>query len=167
MRLVKFEYLYDDSGNRTQEKKTVGATVTTLDYTYDWFNRLLTVKKDTVLQVTYSYDESDNRVTAVRGGVTKTYIYDDANQLVSITAGAVTEDFTHDLDGNMTSRTVSGVTTNYLWDQDMRLKRIDGGSDQLYDAEGIRKKTGATSFYSSGASNTGFCQWRHRAILSA
>ena len=77
------------------------------------------------------------------------------------------ENFTHDLDGNMTSRTVSGVTTNYLWDQDMRLKRIDGGSDQLYDAEGIRKKTGATSFYSSGAPNTGFCQWRHRAILSA
>ena len=89
--LVKFEYLYDDSGNRTQEKKTVGATVTTSDYTYDWLSRLLTVKKDTVLQVTYSYDESDNRATEARGGVTKTYVYDDANQLVSSTAGGVTE----------------------------------------------------------------------------
>lgn len=151
--LVKFEYFYDDSGNRTQEKKTVGANVTTWDYTYDWFSRLLTVKKNGALQVTYTYDESDNRATEVRGGVTKTYVYDDANQLVSSTAGGVTENFTHDLDGNMTSRTVSGVTTNYLWDQDMRLKRIDGGSDQLYDAEGIRKKTGATSFYSSGAAS--------------
>jgi RHS repeat-associated protein len=152
--LVKFEYLYDDSGNRTQEKKTVGAsTVTTRDYTYDWFSRLLTVTKNGALQVTYTYDESDNRATETRGGVTKTYVYDDANQLVSSTAGGVTENFTHDLDGNMTSRTVSGVTTTYAWDQDMRLKRIGAGSDQLYDAEGIRKKTGATSFYSSGAAS--------------
>ena len=151
--LLSIAYDYDDSGNRTQEVRIANGTTVTTNFTYDWLDRLLTMSRNGSLKVTYGYDESDNRISEVRPSGSKIFVHDDANQLVSSTIGGVTENFTHDLDGNMTSRTVGGVTTNFHWDQDFRLKRINSGPDQLYDAEGIRKKTGATSFYSSGAAS--------------
>ena len=151
--LLSIAYDHDDSGNRTQEVRIAGGTTLTTDFGYDWLNRLRTVTRNGTLEVTFDYDESDNRISEVRPSGSKTFVHDDANQLVSSTVGGVTENFTHDLDGNMTSRTVGGVTTNFHWDQDFRLKRINSGAEQLYDAEGIRKKTGATSFYSSGAAS--------------
>ena len=151
--LLSIAYDYDDSGNRTQEVRIANGTTVTTNFTYDWLDRLLTMSRNGSLKVTYGYDESDNRISEVRPSGSKIFVHDDANQLVSSTIGGVTENFTHDLDGNMTSRTVGGVTTNYHWDQDFRLKRINSGPDHLYDAEGIRKKAGATNFYSSGAAS--------------
>ena len=50
-----FTYGYDDSGNRvTMDEVGPGSVTTNWEYGYDWFNRLTSVTKNTILQVKWT-----------------------------------------------------------------------------------------------------------------
>lgn len=161
-----FTYGYDDSGNRvTMDEVDPSSVTTNWEYGYDWFNRLTSVTKNTVLQESYTYDESDNRYTVTRGNQVWRYSCDLADQINSIALSTnggpevVVESFTPDEDGNIAVRVKDGVTTEYEWDTMNRLRqvKVDGNVvvRSLYDAEGIRRlsKDGSgdqSKFFSSG-----------------
>jgi RHS repeat-associated protein len=170
--LQRFEYSYDDSGNRIQMIDTPEnlANQITWAYNYDWLNRLSEVKRNGDTFSLYAYDESDNRIELQlpQADEVWTYGFDVADRILSrslnISGGGAAEfeTFEHDDDGNMTSRTLTSndSTTNYFWTTDNRLRKIEEDSVQQavskYDAAGIRRfsqRTGEaypSSYYSSG-----------------
>ncbi|MEW6283713.1 MAG: RHS repeat-associated core domain-containing protein, partial [Candidatus Eremiobacterota bacterium] len=154
--LQRFEYAYDDSGNRRELADTPLDTSKKLvwSYSYDRLNRLAEVVREmpdaspAVPTVTtyYAYDESDNRIefgyTEGEVGVDPTvvteYTYNEADEILERYVDSIlTETFTHDLDGNMVGRVLNPggqneTTTAYRFDDMDRLVRIertpDGGS---------------------------------------
>jgi RHS repeat-associated protein len=68
-------FIYDDNGNRTQ--KTKGDD--TLDYTYDYANRLTKVEENDSTIGEYVYDGDGKRLQKTENSTTTTYIYSDIN----------------------------------------------------------------------------------------
>lgn len=163
----KFQYAYDDSGNRKQLTDTpaAGADQVVWDYSYDRLNRLSSVTRSmpqanpSVAEVVTSYlfDESDNRIqvdytVGEDPTVSTTYVYNLADEITERWVDQVlTETFVHDKDGNMVSRVLdpggAEVTTNYKFDEWDRLVCIETKSDgtvlsrqrSRYDSGNIRK----------------------------
>ncbi|MBX3169377.1 MAG: RHS repeat-associated core domain-containing protein [Candidatus Eremiobacteraeota bacterium] len=162
----RFEYSYDDSGNRISLIDTPDAGgATTWSYGYDYLNRLTSVTRGSSTTL-YAYDESDNRMSlTLPNGDVWTYGYDLADQIASRSftpfggSPAVVESYSHDHDGNMIARTQSGVTTTYDWNDFNRLRQVAVGGTPVettsYDHEGIRRLkvdgAGASKSFSSGA----------------
>ncbi|MBT9588611.1 hypothetical protein IV102_35060 [bacterium] len=165
----RFEYAYDESGNRISLIDTPEniAQQVTWAYGYDWLNRLSSVSRNGVPTAVYAYDESDNR-TSLSLPVSSevwTYGYDLADQILSRSkstgGGPVTlvESYGHDADGNMTARTKAGITTNYDWNTLNKLRQVKVGGvvveSTSYDHGGIRRlkkdSSGPSKSYSSGA----------------
>lgn len=162
----RFEYTYDDSGNRITLVDTpdVGAA-TSWSYGYDYLNRLTSVTRGSSTTL-YAYDESDNRISlTLPSGDEWTYGFDLADQITSRSftpsggSLSVVETYTHDGDGNMDSRTQGGVTTTYDWNTLNRLRQVKVGSavseTTSYDHGGIRRLKvdggGSSKSFSSGA----------------
>lgn len=174
-RVHKFEYSYDDSGNRIQLIDTPLDLAEQLvwDYSYDWLNRLESVTRsrpeaspavDDIVTV-YGYDESDNRTefTYTEGSnpsVETTYSYNAADEITErMVASVVVETFTHDKDGNMLTRDNGSSTITYGWDHFDRLvsfRQTDPPKRQRYryDTGNIRKSKsemdGAQTTYKYG-----------------
>ena len=167
----RFEYGYDPAGNRISQLdvKGVGTTkATSWAYSYDWLDRLETVKKAEASTVgalgalqlvsVYSYDAADNRTRFEVPQLSEVYesFYDDADNITRIdkTVGAgspvTIESFTSDPDGNLLTRTdpATSVVTTYQWDDFDRLKRVESTEnaettrlqDNRYGVDGIRKR---------------------------
>ena len=168
--LRRFEYTYDDAGNRVTHKDIPATGNAKLwVYGYDWFNRLTSVSLDenanpsllstssATVQRAYAFDESDNRISLTINDPnpaaveTLTYEFDKADNLLNIKqqigSGSIStiETFGADDDGNMTERTKSGVTTTYAWDDFNRLIVVaasDASKDQkhVFGTNGFRRK---------------------------
>lgn len=162
----RFEYTYDDSGNRITLVDTPDSgPATSWSYGYDYLNRLTSVTRGSSTTL-YAYDESDNRMSlTLPSGDQWTYGFDLADQITSRSftpnggSLSVVETYTHDDDGNMDSRTQGGVTTTYDWNTFNRLRQVKVGSavseTTSYDHEGIRRLKvdggGSSKSRSSGA----------------
>jgi RHS repeat-associated protein len=96
-----YTYEYDGEGNRT--KRTTIATGETVEYTWDYRNRLTAVtykdsEGETTEVVTYTYDVFDRRIAkSVDGTPVERYVYDGANIL-----------FVFDGEGNLKARYLQG-----------------------------------------------------------
>ena len=95
--LSKFEYVYDEVGQRTQATNTYGwrqPATEVESYTYDNLRRLTGVDSSNGMWAVYGYDRSGNRTlwqtnddpftSTQNDGFTNIYTYNGANQLVSI-----------------------------------------------------------------------------------
>lgn len=163
----RFEYQYDDSGNRISQLDVTPTKATKWEYGYDWLDRLESVKKAEAATVgalgalqlvsVYQYDAADNRtefqVPNLNPALTETftYSYKDGDDIESIskTVGSgspvVIETFTSDDDGNLLTRASGGVTTYYTWDDFNRLKAISTSDNskkqtQTFGVNGFRRK---------------------------
>ena len=167
----RFVYSYDNSGNRKtmDEVRTLSGTPVTVNwaYTYDGFNRLAQVYKNSNLVSVYTYDESDNRtqVDWPQSGEVWKMTFDIADRIekreYKVGAGAFSdfETYTHDDDGNMTSRTLvaSSTTVSYDWNSHNRLRQVrENGAHKestSFDHGGIRRlkadSGGNTKYFSS------------------
>ncbi len=83
--LDRYEYAYNEKGNRTQIKRyrrDLRNVSGTYDYAYDELGRLTESKKDGILQNSYSYDAFGNRIAEETEGVRTTYSYDVVDRLI-------------------------------------------------------------------------------------
>jgi len=124
-------YTYDPMGNRLNMATTAGNASSTIAYTYDAGDQLLSAGS-----TTYSYDNDGNLVEKDTSSGISLYGYDAANKLASVSVvGGPLLEFAYDGDGNRLSKSVtSGNTTGlirYVWD-------VNGGLHQvLTEADGL------------------------------
>jgi RHS repeat-associated protein len=149
-----FQYTYDAVGNRLSQDNLVGSTFSSLDYTYDFANRLIADDN-----VEYTWDANGNLLD---DGV-NTYTYDSANRLVSISGGVATVNYAYRCNGlsrdqwgitgcqgDLVSETLNNVTTTYVLDQAAGLSQVlsDGTNDYVYGLDRIAQtNVSATEYF--------------------
>lgn len=146
----RFEYQYDDNGNRTTQVETRGGSSETTTYVYDDDDRMEEVAypENTT---SYSYDSVGNRLTEQARDTAGTLItdrefdYDERNQLRTITDhlnAAESVDYDFDANGNQTVKTKGGVATAFAYDVRDNLRTLTQGGSILgryqYDYSGLR-----------------------------
>lgn len=109
-------YTYDPMGNRLSMASTAGNTSSTISYTYDAGDRLLSAGT-----TAYTYDNNGNRIGMNEANGTTSYGYDAAGRLTGVSLpGSTSLTFAYDGDGNRVGKSVtSGNTTestDYVWD---------------------------------------------------
>ena len=122
-------YTYDSMGNRLSMATTTGNVSSTVIYTYDAGDRLLSAGG-----TTYTYDNNGNLIGKNEVNGTTLYGYDDAGRLTGVSLpGGTSIEFAYDGDGNRLSKSVnSGNTTestDYVWD-------VNGGLPQVLTETG-------------------------------
>ncbi|QYZ80444.1 RHS repeat protein [Methanofollis formosanus] len=136
-------YTYDPMGNRLSMATNAGNASSTISYTYDAGDRLLSAGG-----TTYTYDNNGNRIEKNEANGTTSYGYDAAGRLASVSVpGSTSLTFAYDGDGNRLSKTVtSGNTTEsnqYVWDVSAGLPQVltetdgQGTSLSLYGLQRI------------------------------
>ena len=161
------EYGYDAASNRTSERRRDGLMIAN---TYDALNRLRFVDKPGAeLDVTNSYDNFSNLITASQTGSSVTWAYDALGRVTSEAQGLGTVSYTYDTAGRRTQLTYpgSGFFANYQYFDDSKLKlvglngAVTGANvlatyydDQLGRRTSMCRGTGTTSSCSSVARTT-------------
>jgi RHS repeat-associated protein len=165
--LQRFEYSYDQAGNRRTQKDIPATGASKLwVYEYDYLDRLHKVSLHThsdpaqlseasaVTQSIYTYDSADNRLELNLASINEllSFQYNEGDEIVSYSKDtgsgpSLVETFTFDDDGNMVTRTdaASGVLTTYSWTEFNRLESIqssDSSKDQSHKfwVNGFRRR---------------------------
>ena len=118
------EYGYDAAGNRTSERRRDGLVVANA---YDTLDRLRTIDKPGAeLDVTNSYDNFSNLISATQTGSSVTWAYDALGRVTSEAQGLGTVSYAYDTAGRRTQLTYpgSGFFVNYQYFDDGGLKLI-------------------------------------------
>jgi RHS repeat-associated protein len=142
-------YTYDPMGNRLNMATNTGNASSSIAYTYDAGDQLLSAGG-----ITYTYDNNGNRIERNESGGISLYGYDGAGRLASVSLqGGPLLTFAYDGDGNRLSKAVtSGNTTesnHYVWDVNGGLPQVlteadnQGTALSLYGLQRI-SMTGAT-----------------------
>ena len=164
--VLKVEYQWDASSNRTSMTATAGSTPKVTSYTYDNALRLSTVKgaDDGANQTTYNYDPVGLRVgMTLPNGISITYGYNSLNRLTNITqknsGGTVLVSYTYTLDpvGNRTKVDEFGGNYNqWLYDDSYRLisETRKVSSDPITTTTFAYDKAGNRLSYSTNGSLT-------------
>jgi len=164
--VLKVEYQWDASSNRTTMTATAGSTPKVTSYTYDNALRLSMVKgaDDGANQTTYNYDPVGLRVgLTLPNGISITYGYNSLNRLASITqknsGGTVLASYAYTLDpvGNRTKVDEFGGNYNqWLYDDSYRLisETRKVSSDPITTTTFAYDKTGNRLSYSTNGSLT-------------
>ena len=154
--LSRYEYRYDDNGNRTRQIETIGGSTETTTYTYDDLDRLITITypADAAFPngrlVKYEYDNVGNRTRELTTDPLTTLVLSDKTGVFGATnwllelhdnldpARSVT--FAYDANGNQTSTSRNGLTTRFVYDVESRQTNVEQGESVLgvyqYDADG-------------------------------
>jgi RHS repeat-associated protein len=142
--IARFNYDYDNEGNKKFEEKTHIPTRSEA-YQYDAADRLIDYKVGTLIgstvplpatQTAYNLDPVGNWPSKITDAVTQTRVHDVVNELVKIDA----TNLTYDANGNA----ANDGAFSYVYDEENRLIRVTRNSDAAivgqyqYDALGRR-----------------------------
>ena len=148
----RFQFTYDASGNRESMMDVTSVQAVKWEYTYDWLDRLVMVKRAVAADVAslpallpvvalYTYDASDNRVEyrLEQEDLTCRYTVDDADRLLAqyrkqgTGAEGLYETYVYDEDGNLTSRALAdtGETITYQFDDLDQLVGVRSAIDSI------------------------------------
>ncbi|MDH4101742.1 MAG: RHS repeat-associated core domain-containing protein, partial [Nitrospirota bacterium] len=121
----------------TSKIETVNGVTNSYDYGYDTTGRLIEVRKNGALTVSYGYDDNGNRVT-VNGATVG--VYDNQDRLVQY--GATT--YSHTANGELQGKTSGGQTTSYNYDVLGNLKSavLPDGTQIQYVVDGQNRRIG-------------------------
>ncbi len=123
-------YTYDDLNRLLKTETTLGETVVTYDYQYDFNGNLYSKIKSTqgeataleeVVGMTFA-GETENGVSRYA----EFYEYDEFNQLVRVTNGASVSDYAYNGEGMRVSKTAGGKATLYGYEYDKPVVESDG-----------------------------------------
>ena len=132
--LSRFDYGYDDVGNRTS-KVTPAVSES---YTYDEVYQLDTVRRNTTLTEDYGHDPVGNRNSTLALPNPSQWVHSNRNEL--LTSGSAT--FTYDLNGNLATKSDTTGAWTYEWDAENRLTRVTRNGAEVaryrYDPLGRR-----------------------------
>lgn len=137
--LGSYEYLYDQFGNRIEEKVVTPNATTTTTFEYDQVGQLVKAGPNE-----YEYTQRGNRKSWFDGTVTTYYCYNTADQLLYAgpNSACATSNFAYDADGNMTQNGSGADLWAYEYDAESRLIRaLKNGVEvvsYLYDSAGRR-----------------------------
>ena len=124
-------WTFDKIGNRTSEKRTTTAGVTTSTYEYPAagqarphaVQKVTTTGPDGSTKVNeYGYDASGNQTSRTVAGVGETFDWDAEGRLAKVTKGSRTTEYVYDADGNRLLRKDDSGTTLYLGATEVLLK---------------------------------------------
>ena len=151
--IVRFDYGYDERGNRKTETYQAGGPTELTQYGYDAADWLTSVVAPSGAETTYGLlgDGSRNTVTraVTQGGLgsTESYHYDARGGLTGITdeANQPVATYTVDVAGRVLSEARAGRSKSFTWDAGGRLAAasvtVDGtttASSFRYDHQGLR-----------------------------
>jgi RHS repeat-associated protein len=140
---LDLNYTYDGTGNVLTEN--------TQSYGYDYLSRL-TSSSGPWGSITYSYDQTGNRLKTVNGSTTTVYCYGAYNRLSSYSTSSCsspTVSYTYDANGNMISKSGGWV---YSYDYENRLVKVTHSGTTVqtnsYDGNGnrVQQVTGSSTF---------------------
>ncbi len=137
---LKLAYSHDKLGRITQKQETTGGILNTFDYGYDTAGRLVEVKKNTIVQASYSYDDNGNRLSHSKGGVTENGTYDAQDRLLTYNG----TDYSYTANGELLTKTVGAAVTSYDYDVLGNLKKVvlPSGSSIDYLIDGQNRRIG-------------------------
>ena len=128
--LSRFDYAYDELGQRTQQITLQGTTT----YTYDAAGQLSRVTLPGGRVISYTYDANGNRQTVTDNGVATTYLANSLDQYT--TAGSATAQY--DANGNLVTKTAGGQTWTYAYDEANQLEQVSAPSGTWnYEYDGL------------------------------
>ncbi|WP_367156177.1 PKD domain-containing protein [Methylomonas sp. HYX-M1] len=137
---LKIAYNRDKLGRITQKQETRGDVLNTFDYRYDDAGRLVEVKKNNVVQSSYSYDDNGNRLSLTKGGVTENGSYDAQDRLLTYNGAS----YSYTANGELLSKTVGAAVSQYDYDVLGNLKKVvlPGGGRIDYLTDGQNRRIG-------------------------
>ncbi|HEX8204348.1 MAG TPA: RHS repeat-associated core domain-containing protein, partial [Isosphaeraceae bacterium] len=135
-------YTRDALGRITELVETIAGTTRTFGYTYDASGRLSQVRRDGVLESTYTYDSNGNRLTHTGPSGTVAGTYDAQDRL--LTYG--TTSYTYTANGELRTKTdtATGQTTEYTYDTQGNLRTVllPDGTRIDYLIDGANRRIG-------------------------
>jgi len=149
--ISRFDYIYDQNGNRQIQDETRGRRITTT-YRYDTLDRMTSysvTEGSNNTQTDYTFDGYNRQTeTIAKSGspkTSKTYSYDETDWLTQISDGAKTITYVYDNNGNTIRKNDSTEPTNptiYAYDARDKLTSATKGTttlgDYSYNAQGYR-----------------------------
>lgn len=140
-----YSYTYDRDSNRlTKFNLTVGNTSLDEEYTYDNFNRLISMKRGDSTYQSWGLDNLGNASTVTTSGSTETRAHNVNNQIISVNSTPLT----YDAVGNMLTdnngktfvydawyhliKQKTGTTTNIVYAYDALDRRVKEGDAEIY-----------------------------------
>ena len=109
--IARFDYEYDDAGNRKRKATpTVNET-----YTYDDLYQLDNVSRNTTLVENFDFDLAGNLISTLALPNPNSWVYSNRNEL--LTKGSAT--FTYDPNGNLATKNDATGLWTYEWDAGM------------------------------------------------
>ncbi len=137
---LKLAYSRDKLGRIIQKQETRGGVLDTYEYGYDTAGRLVEVKKNNVVQASYSYDDNGNRLSRTSGAVTQTGTYDAQDRLLTYNGAS----YSYTDNGELKTKTVGAAVTQYDYDVLGNLKKVvlPGGGKIDYLTDGQNRRIG-------------------------
>ena len=150
--ISRFDYIYDQNGNRQIQDETRGSRRITTSYRYDTLDRMTSysvTEGSNNTQTDYTFDGYNRQTeTIAKSGspkTSKTYSYDETDWLTQISDGARTITYVYDNNGNTIRKNDSTEPTNptiYAYDARDKLTSATKGAttlgDYSYNAQGYR-----------------------------
>lgn len=146
-----YEYSYDAAGNRISKKTIKGTDVSSINYTYDAANQLVSINGNATMhdnngnlsgdgKKTYIYDAEDRLIEVKEGTVSLSkYEYNSAGLRISKTTGSTTIYYSYDENNNVVLETdkTGTILASYIYDKENKpVTMSQGGKTFTFHANG-------------------------------
>lgn len=142
--VLNYKYVYDSVGNIISRQDLNDGAYTEA-YEYDGNNQLITFKRGSIDENSYSYDLLGNRIKTITNGIVTNYDHNNVNAYTNI-SGGLSFIPTYDSNGNM----LNDNMRHYKYDYNNNIVGVDDINTYKYDALGRRVGQNDTDFFYLG-----------------
>ncbi|WDV47883.1 peptidoglycan-binding protein [Clostridiaceae bacterium M8S5] len=128
-------YEYDSAGNRTKKIISANSQITTISYTYNEQNRLVSkstnLPDSSVQEVTYTYDNNGNMIKETIADDSKVHEYDKLNRNIKTEYKGKISNFKYNFEGKRVEKEVDGNKRRYLYEGSKVILETDENGNKL------------------------------------
>lgn len=140
--IYKIDLIRDDLGRVIQKTEVIDGITKVFEYTFDSVGRLTQVKKNGVIDSTYSYDSNSNRNGGAISGATTAAVYDDQDRVTSYNLN----NYTYTANGDLLTKTntLTSQTTSFSYDARGALRSVTLPNTDVisYEIDGFNRRIG-------------------------